>query len=272
MSNSFNRLTVLLALFFLISCIGRKGKSAKTYLEEAELAHQIGKYSLAKLKIDSIKYLYPNAYDEIDAGFKLMQKIRKSENIRNIAYCDSMLQKNYSSLNNHLTKFDYVRDDQYQEFGEYYPKIYPHRSSLEKNGLRSGVSEKGNLFIESVLSGTLIKHNRIRITSSDGSFLESGVVTTDGLNYRFTSGGKSYEIVRFFGADENGIAGYIHSYNDKPLTVHFIGNRTIQISLTTNAKKGISQSFELSRLLIDIQRLKFEKERSETLIHYLESR
>jgi hypothetical protein len=68
------------------------------------------------------------------------------------------------------------------------------------------------------------------------------------------------------------VAAYIHSYSDQPLTVHFIGNRTVKVPLTDAAKKGISQSFELSTLLLDIERLKFEKERSEVLIRYLESR
>ncbi len=48
-----------------------------------------------------------------------------SENIRNIVFCDSMLRESYDSLNEMLTKFDYVRDGRYQEFGEYYPKSYP---------------------------------------------------------------------------------------------------------------------------------------------------
>ena len=141
-----------------------------------------------------------------------------------------------------------------------------------KNGLRSGVNEKGQLFIESILVGTPIKHNRIQIASNDGSFAESGQVTADGLNYRFNTSENNFEIVRFIGADENGIAGYIHSYYDQPLTVYFFGNRMTKITLSPNAKKGIFQSYELSNLLLDIERLKFEKERSEALIRYLDSR
>ena len=64
-----------------------------------------------------------------------------AENQRNIQYCDSMLREQYNQLNAMLTKFDYVRDNRYQEFGEYYPK-YIHDSSLNQNGLRSGVGEK----------------------------------------------------------------------------------------------------------------------------------
>ncbi|NMB05829.1 MAG: hypothetical protein GX976_05565 [Bacteroidales bacterium] len=195
-----------------------------------------------------------------------------TENRRNIIYCDSMLRVNYIALSKLLNDFDYVRDSRYQEFGEYYPKTYPLHSSLERNGLRSGVQERGGLFIESVLAGNAIQHNRIRVTAADGSYAESGRVTADGFNYRFSTLNRNYEIVRFTGNDENGVAAYIHAYRDQPLTLHFIGNRTVNTALNDAAKKGISLSFELSTLLLDIEQLKFEKERSEVLIRYLESR
>jgi|SRR5690554_3791 hypothetical protein len=265
--------TTFLMLFLLIifSCSGR-GRGAAYYLVEAEEAYNAGNYSLAKLKIDSIKALFPKSFNEINSGFQLMQQVRMAENKRNIAFCDSMLRVNYNELNEMLTKFDYVRDDRYQEFGEYHPKAYPHKNSLNNNGLRSIVSEKGDLFIESVLSGTHIKHNQIRVSSNDGSFAETLVVTADGLNYRFSTLEKTYEIVRYGSNDENSVSQYIYSYRDKPITLHFIGNRTITTNLTQGAKNAVSQSYELSNLLKSIEQLKHEKEKSEVLIRYLESR
>jgi hypothetical protein len=267
---------VHISLIFILSwgfysCGGNK-KDAKNLLQEAETAYNEFNYILAKLKIDSIKILFPKAFDEITAGFALMQQIRMAENQRNIQYCDSMLREQYNQLNAMLTKFDYVRDNRYQEFGEYYPKVYPHDSSLNQNGLRSGVGEKGVLFIESVLSGSSIQHTQIKVRARDGSFAETHSVTSDGLNYRFKTLEKSYEIVRFTGSFENGIANFIYSFKNEPLTVDFIGKRTISIPLNNAAKQGIVQSFELSTLILNIEQLKFEKEKSETLIRYLESR
>lgn len=262
---------LLLISLFTFSCSGNR-RGAKEYLSEAEKAYGEGNYSLAKLKIDSIKVLFPKSFDEINAGFSLMQDVRMAENKRNILYCDSMLRENYTQLNQMLTRFDFVRDSRYQEFGEYYPKVYPHQSSLNRNGLRAGVREKGTLFIESILSGSAVRHNKIRVTSGDGNFAETAAVTSDGLNYRFNTLDNSYEIVRYSGNDENGVAQFIHTFQDNPVTVHFIGSRTITAPLTNAAKKGIAHSYELSALLLNIEQLKFEKEKSETLIRYLESR
>lgn len=262
---------LLLVMLFAFTCT-RKGRDASVYLSEADAAYQEGNYALAKLKIDSIKILYPKSFDEINAGFALMQHVRMAENRRNIVFCDSMLRENYSLLNEMIAGFDFVRDDRYQEFGEYYPKVYPHRSSLNRNGLRSGVREKGALFIESILAGGTLRHNKIRVTSVDGSFAETLAVTSDGLNYRFSTLDKTYEIVRYTGNDENGVAKFIYTFQDQPVSVHFIGNGTITVALSDAAKKGIAQSYELSALLLLIEQLKFEKEKSEALIRYLESK
>ncbi|WP_294079819.1 hypothetical protein [Proteiniphilum sp. UBA5384] len=261
-------------LFFssllLISCAGNKG--AKEYLSDAGKAYQEGNYSLAKLKIDSIKILFPKSFDEINAGFALMQEIRMAENRRNIVYCDSMLQEKYVELKGMLTRFEYIRDERYQEFGDYYPKSYSYHSSLNQNSLRSGVREKGILFIESILSGSAIKHNKIRVSTQDGNFAETLAVTSDGLNYRFNTLDKSYEIVRYSGNSENGVASFIYTFRDQPISLQFVGNRTITVTMPTAAKKGVSDSFELSALLLDIEQLKMEKEKSEALIRYLESK
>jgi hypothetical protein len=254
----------------LFSCSGKR--DAKTVLAEAVSAYEDSNYTLAKLKIDSIKLLFPESFDEINAGFDLMQEIRMAENRRNIAYCDSMLREDYNQLNEMLTKFDFVRDSRYQEFGEYYPKIYPHQSSLDRNGLRSGVGEKGTLFVESILSGSTIRHNKIKVFTNEGNFAETLPVTSDGLNYRFQTLDRAYEIVRYTGRYENGVAQFIYSFQHEPLRVSFIGNGTITVVLSDAAKKGVAHSFELSTLLLNIEQLKFEKEKSETLIRYLESK
>lgn len=265
-------LTVLGMVAFLIPSCSGKNRNAKTYLTEASEAYQEGNYPLAKLKIDSIKELFPESFDEIKKGFDLMQQVRMSENRRNIAYCDSMLENGYGKLNEMLNRFHYVRDPLYQEFGDYVPKIHPLNASFKQNGLRSAVSEKGEMYIESVLSGVPMNHNQIKVSTGNGAFAESLRVTADGLNYRFRTLNGTYEIVRFSGKDDNGIAKFIYTFKDERITLSFLGNKSRSVLLPETVKEGIAQSFELSTLLLDIEKLKYEKGRSEALIKYLESK
>ena len=261
---------VLIAIMLVaISCNSNK-KKAKDYLYIAEQALEENNFEIAKTHIDSIKILFPKAFDDIRAGFDLMQDIRKAENRRNIAYIDSMINVTIDKFNEQRKNFDFVRDKNYQEFGNYIPKLTPSSSTLEQNTLRSGVSEKGVLYLESILSGLNINHSKIKASTPDGSYAESLTVTADGLNYKITTRNKTYEIVRFFGNDENGVADFIYTFQESPITINYIGRRSYSKTLSKNEKKAIAQAFELSKTILERQNLTFEKGKSEALLRYLE--
>ena len=266
----FNICIAFVVLIF--SSCGGKNKGANNFLNEAQAAYIDKNYALSKLKIDSIKIMHPNAFNEITKGFDLMQQVRLAENIRNIAYCDSMLEISYEELNASLKGFNYVRDPQYQEFGDYIPKSLPLNNAFSSNGLRVAVNENGHMYIESVFAGQAIRHNKIKVSTKDGAFAESLAVTTDGLNYNFKTLDKTYEIVRFSGNNDNGVANFIYTFKDEAITLTFIGNTQRSIKLPTITKQAISNSVELSSLILNIEDLKYEKGRSEALINYLKSK
>jgi hypothetical protein len=266
-------ITVLYFIFMglIVSCSNRDS-GARTYLEAAESAYRAGDFPLAKLKIDSIAMLFPNALNERRAGFSLLQQVRMAENVRNIAFSDSMLTENYAILNQKLPLFDFVLDTENQDLAMYYPRAYLPSVSLNRSGVRARVNEKGVLFIESVVVGNNIRHNQIRASVRDGSFAETLPVTSDGLNARFSTIDNSFEIVTYSGSTENGFAEFIETFRNEQITIQFIGSRNTTITLSNAEKQGIIQSLELSVLLTDIERLKFERDRSEVLIRYLESK
>ena len=261
---------ILIAMVLLATSCNSNKKKAKDYLYIAEQALQNNKPEVAKAYIDSVKILFPKAFEEIRAGFDLMQEVRKAENRRNIVYIDSMIDANIEELKEQRPRFDFVRDKNYQEFGYYIPKITPSSKTLEQNTLRSGVSEKGILYLESVLSGMNLNHNKIKASIPDGSYAESLTVTADGLNYKIKTQDKTYEIVRFFGNDENGVAEFIYTFQESPITINYIGRRSYSKTLSNTEKRAIAQAFEFSKGILEIENLKFEKGKSEALLRYLE--
>lgn len=261
----------MLLMFFLCGCSNHK-KEAQKFLSIAERAIKEGNYSHAKQMIDSIKTSFPKAFDERKKGLELMQTIRQLENRRNIAYCDSMLRLKLDIKQELIKTFSYVKDAEDDEQGTYYPKDYLPDISLQNSGLRSGVLEDGTLFIESIWMGGKIKHQSIKITSPNKEYAETKAVTDDGLNYLFSTVHHRYEIVRFSRENENGVASFIYAFCDQPLTVTFYGDGSATIALPAAQKNAIAKSFELSTLLQEIEKLKFEKEKSETLIKYLEKK
>lgn len=260
---------VLTVMVLATTSCNSKTKKAKHYLNLAEKDYAQGHYESAKSNIDSIKLINPKAFAEIRAGFDLLQQVRKAENKRNIAYIDSMIEVSISKFKELKVNFDFVRDANYQEFGNHIPKLISS-TTLEQNILRSGVSEKGVLFIESVISGMNLNHHKIKVSIPDGSYAESLTVTADGLNYTIRTRNKTYEIVRFFGNDENGVAEFIYTFQDTPITLAYIGKRNYTTTLSNNEKKAIGQSYELSRTLYELEDLKYEKGKTEALLRYLE--
>jgi len=125
--------------------------------------------------------------------------------------------------------------------------------------LRSGVTEDGKLYVESVFIGSQ-KHNKLRVSLKDGSFAETQAVTDDGLNYRFSNMGKNYEIVRFAGPDENGVGKFIFSNSDKALTATITGNGKYSYTLPQVTKSAIAKSYELSVMMSQLDSLKTAKE------------
>ena len=72
-------LSALFALSMLAGCGDGGEKAAQSHLQKAEQALQMEQFSDAKLQIDSIKMLYPKAFEARKQGIKLMQQIDLKE-------------------------------------------------------------------------------------------------------------------------------------------------------------------------------------------------
>lgn len=80
-------------------------KRAGELFQRAETAYAAGEYSLAKLQIDSIRNLYPKAFEVRKAGIKLMQQIDLAEQTKTLTYLDSMMTVKQAALDSIKGKF-----------------------------------------------------------------------------------------------------------------------------------------------------------------------
>lgn len=65
-----------------IGCMRKRRKKAALKLAEARAAFEAGNYNEAKMQIDSIKILYPKAFDTRRQGIYLMQEVELKEQQR----------------------------------------------------------------------------------------------------------------------------------------------------------------------------------------------
>lgn len=268
---SCSRITLVLLFILLFAC-SKEENGAKSRLEAARLFYDQKEYALAKQEIDSINKLYPKAIEERQASLLLLDSVRRAENHQIISDCDSLILANSPELDKIKALFSFQRNKEYQETGSYIPKETASSGPITGTILRSGVAEDGILYIENVFVGGKQKHNQIKVSKKDGTFVQSKPVTDDGFNYRFSNMGKEYEVIRFMGSNENGVAKFIYANNSDPLTVTLEGQGKYSYALSQTTKTAISKSYELSTMMLQLDSLKNAKEKAKFNIYNLDKK
>lgn len=264
-------ISTIATAFLCISC-NEKDDNAKIQLGEARRLYAEKEYLLAEQKIDSLHKLYPKALAERKAAFALLDSVRIDHQTQQIALFDSLLSSNQSAISSLKKMFVFQQNKEYQEKGFYIPKETAGGGQLYSTTLRSGVGEDGALFLESVFVGNSKKHNKLKIQAKDGSSAETLPVNDDGLNYRFNTGAQHYEVIRFTGADENGVARFISDNTSQTLTLMLEGQTKSSFGLSVQHKSAISKSYRLSVLMLQTDSLRTEREKAEIHISYVKNK
>ncbi|MBR4922007.1 MAG: hypothetical protein IKY99_00095, partial [Bacteroidaceae bacterium] len=108
-------LSALLALALLTGCGDGGEKQAQLHLQKAEQALLMENFSEAKLQIDSIKMLYPKAFEARKQGIKVMQQVDLKEQTKTLAYLDSVMLVKQAQLDSIKGDFVLEKDTAYQD-------------------------------------------------------------------------------------------------------------------------------------------------------------
>ena len=149
-------------------------KKAGEKLQAAREAFELGNYNEAKILIDSIKMLYPKAFETRRAGIGLMQEVELKEQEKSLVYLDSMLQAKQKDFDAIKGKYTFEKDAEYQNIGNYLHPSQVIEKNLHRSFLRFQVDENGVMSMTSIYCGDHnIHHVTVKITAPDGSFAET---------------------------------------------------------------------------------------------------
>lgn len=101
----------LLHALLLQQCREKAGEK----LQAAREAFERGDYSEAKIQIDSIKILYPKAFETRREGIGLMQQVELKEQEKTLVYLDSMLQEKQKEVDTIKKNYTFEKDAEYQK-------------------------------------------------------------------------------------------------------------------------------------------------------------
>lgn len=264
---------IALAAITLTAC-NQTEKEAQARLNNARSMYERNEFFAAKSEIDSVRILYPKEYKVLKEGLALMRQVELKEAERTIAFCDSLLPIKIEEAETLKKGFTFEKDSVYEEIGNYIWKQQTIERNVQRCYIRSGVNEKGEIYLASVFyGGAPINHTGIKVSTPDGQFAETASIAYDGgVNYRFKDLGKTTEVVTYKGEKGLDAAKFIATNVKERIKAEYTGGKPYTIYIADSDKKAIAATFDLATVLSDLENLIKEKDKSTNRIAYLKNK
>ena len=259
-------LSALLALVVLTGCGDGGEKEAQLHLQKAEMALQQENFNEAKLQIDSIKVLYPKAFETRKQGIKLMQQVDLKEQSKTLAYLDSMMQIKESQFESIKENFVLEKDTAYQEIGNWFYPTQVVEKNVGRSFLRGQVNELGEMSLTSIYcAGRKLNHTSVKVSVGD-MFAET-LMSKD--SYTTTDLGRTIEKADYKVGEDGGVVGFIVANHDKNLQLTFIGDKTYRTAMQKNDRKAIVELAELARILSGMEEIRKQQKEANLKIQFV---
>lgn len=229
-------------------------KKAGEKLQSAREAFEQGNYSEAKVLIDSIKVLYPKAFETRRAGIGLMQEVELKEQERSLVYLDSMLQIKQQDFDAIKSKFTFEKEVEYQKIGYYLHPSQVIEKNLHRSFLRFQVDENGIMSMTSIYCGARnIHHVAVKVIAPDGSFAETPASKD---SYETTDLGEKIEKADYRMGEDGNVMGFLYLNKDKSIKVDYLGERSYSTTMSVTDRQAVSSVYELAQILTSITEIK----------------
>lgn len=261
-----NKLIALPLFMALFSCNSDE-KKAEELFQRAESSFATGDYSLTKLQIDSIRTLYPKAFEVRKAGIKLMQQVDLQEQQKTLVYLDSVMAVKQASLDSIKGNFVLEKDTAYQEVGNYFYPTQTVEKNIGRSFLRGQVNERGEMSITSIYcAGGKLHHRAVKV-SVDDLFAETPISPDC---YETTDLGKAIEKADYKLGSDGGVIAFITANQDKKrIRLEFTGDRNYKTTMQPNDIKAIAELSRLAQILSSIEAIKKEQNEANLKIRFV---
>ena len=251
----------------LTACGNGIEKKANEKLTVARAAYERGDYEEAKTQIDSIKILYPKAFEARKAGQELMLDVELKAQQKILAYLDSALQSKQEAFDAIKDKYTLEKDAEYQQVGNYIWPTQAIEKNLHRSFLRFQVNEQGIMSMTSIYCGPHnIHHLAVKVTAPDGSFAETPASKD---SYETTDLGEKIEKADYKLGEDGNVIAFLNLNKDKNIRVHYLGERSYATVMTPNDRKAVAAVYELAQLLSSITEIKKNMEEANLKIEFV---
>ena len=251
----------------LVACDDGGEKKAQLKLQAAERALAIDDFSGAKLELDSIKILYPKAFEARKQSIKLMQQVELKEQQKSIVYLDSMLKIRQEEFEAIKGNFVLEKDAEYQTVGNYFYPTQTVEKNINRSFLRGQVNEQGVMSLTSIYCGSYnIHHTAVKVTAGDGSFAETPVSRD---SYESSDLGIKTEKADYKLGSDGGVIGFITLNKDNTLKVEYLGDKKYVTTMSPSDRKAIAEVYALAQILSSIENIQKEIKEANLKIQFV---
>ena len=250
----------------LAGCDDGGEKKAQENLRKAEAALQAENFNEAKLQIDSIRLLYPKAFEARRQGIQLMQQVDLQEQRKSLVYLDSLMAVKQAQLDSIRGRFVLEKDTVYQEVGNYFYPTQVVEKNIGRSFLRGQVNELGEMSLTSIYcAGGMLHHAAVKVSVGD-TFAETQP-TKD--SYETKDLGRTLEKADYKLGEDGGVIAFIVANRDKNIQLQFLGDRTYRTVMSSNDRKAIAELTELARILSSMEQIRKDQKEANLKIQFV---
>lgn len=258
---------IVVALALTLAGCNSDEKKASELFQRAEVSFAAEDYSLAKLQIDSIRTLYPKAFEVRKAAIGLMQQVDLKEQQQTLAYLDSVMAVKQASLDSIKGNYVLEKDTAYQEVGNYFYPTQVVEKNLGRSFLRAQVSETGEMSLTSIYcAGGNIHHTAVKVSVGD-LFAET---PSSSDSYETTDLGRAIEKADYKVGNDGGVADFIVANQDKKnIRLEFMGDRNYRTVMPASDVKAIVAIVDLAKILSSMEEIRKEQKEANLKIQFV---
>lgn len=159
----------------------------------------------------------------------------------------------------------FSQNKEYQTKGFYFPKKTP--TTISATYFRSSVTEEGEVYLESIFLGGG-KHNQVVLSANDET-VESLPIRGDGVNYRFTTLDRQYEVLTITPMNQSGMLDFVVKNEKNPIKITLKGGGVTLYTLSATQKSDIVLSSKLASAILEKDSLMSVKDKATILLNYV---
>ena len=259
-------LLFVVVLSLLTACGDGGEKQAQKHLRKAEMALIEENFNEAKLQIDSVKLMYPKAFEARRQGIKLMQQVDLREQQKSLIYLDSVMAAKQSQFDSMKERFVLEKDTAYQDIGNWLFPSQVVEKNIGRSFLRAQVNELGVMSLTSIYcAGNTIHHSAVKV--SVGELFAETKLSKD--SYESEDLGRVIEKADYTMEEEGGVLGFILANKDKNIQLTFLGDRNYKTTMHPNDRKAIVELVELAIILSSMEQIRQEQKEARLKIEFV---